>query len=26
VLAEEQKKLGVSKLAVAQFIRFEKGK
>lgn len=26
VLAEEQKKLGVSKLEVAQFIRFEKGK
>jgi len=26
VLAEEQKKLGVSKLAVAEFIRFEKGK
>ncbi|MCL2101028.1 MAG: translation elongation factor Ts [Fibromonadales bacterium] len=26
VLAEEQKKLGVSKLEVAQFVRFEKGK
>jgi elongation factor Ts len=26
VLAEEQKKLGVSKLSIAQFIRFEKGK
>jgi elongation factor Ts len=26
VLAEEQKKLGVSKLSVAQFVRFEKGK
>jgi len=26
VLAEEQKKLGVSKLSVVQFIRFEKGK
>ena len=26
VLAEEQKKLGVSKLSVVQFVRFEKGK